>query len=76
MTRLEAYRRDKGLTQSEIADLVGCSQPYISALERRRRSPTMVMAKRIAQRTNDGVPVVSWVEASEVEPEAPTMAAE
>ncbi|MEA3036826.1 MAG: hypothetical protein QOH04_2603 [Sphingomonadales bacterium] len=35
--RLSAWRREEGLTQEELAQQLGCTQPYISDLERKNR---------------------------------------
>lgn len=35
-------RRDKGLTQEQLAEISGLSQQYISGLEQGRRNPTVV----------------------------------
>ena len=42
-------RRDKGLTQEEIAARSGFSQQYISSLERGRRNPTVITLYELAQ---------------------------
>ncbi len=35
-------RREKGLTQEQLAEISGFSQQYISGLEQGRRNPTVV----------------------------------
>jgi transcriptional regulator with XRE-family HTH domain len=42
-------RREKGLTQEEVADRSGFSQQYISSLERGRRNPTVITLYELAQ---------------------------
>ena len=42
-------RREKGLTQEQLADVSGFSQQYISGLERGRRNPTIVTLYELAQ---------------------------
>lgn len=42
-------RREKGLTQEEVAERSGFSQQYISGLERGRRNPTIVTVYELAQ---------------------------
>ena len=42
-------RREKGLTQEEVADRSGFGQQYLSGLERGRRNPTVVSLYEIAQ---------------------------
>ena len=44
----ERIRRDKGLTQEQLAVLCGFSQQYLSGLERGRRNPTIVTIYEIA----------------------------
>ena len=47
--RLRQYRKDKGMTQQELADLVGVSRQTIMQLERSRYNPSMLLAYSIAQ---------------------------
>src|SRR5579884_3768433 len=42
------YRRDKGLTQEELADQTGIHRTYIGGIERGERNPTLLMIHRIA----------------------------
>jgi transcriptional regulator with XRE-family HTH domain len=42
-------RREKGLTQEEVAARSGYSQQYLSSLERGRRNPTVITLYEIAQ---------------------------
>lgn len=42
-------RRDKGMTQEELAERSGFSQQYISDLERGKRNPTIVSLYEFAQ---------------------------
>ena len=42
-------RREKGLTQEEVAARPGFSQQYISSLERGRRNPTVITLYELAQ---------------------------
>jgi transcriptional regulator with XRE-family HTH domain len=42
-------RREKGLTQEQVAERSGFSQQYISGLERGRRNPTIVSLFELAQ---------------------------
>lgn len=42
-------RRDKELTQEQVADRSGLSQQYISDLERGRRNPTVITLYELAQ---------------------------
>ena len=46
MTLLDARQRE-GLTQDDLADLVGCSQSYIAQLERGDANPTLGKAGEI-----------------------------
>ena len=41
-------RREKGLTQEEVAELSGFSQQYLSSLERGRRNPTVITLYELA----------------------------
>lgn len=42
-------RRDRGLTQEEVAARSGFSQQYISSLERGWRNPTVITLYELAQ---------------------------
>jgi transcriptional regulator with XRE-family HTH domain len=47
-TNLERIRRQKGLTQEELAELSGFSQQYLSTIESGRANPTIVTIYEIA----------------------------
>jgi transcriptional regulator with XRE-family HTH domain len=42
-------RREKGLSQEELADLADIHQTYLSEVERGKRNPTITVLHRIAQ---------------------------
>lgn len=42
-------RREKGLTQEEVAERSGFSQQYLSGLEQGHRNPTVVTLHELAQ---------------------------
>ncbi|WP_199259128.1 helix-turn-helix domain-containing protein [Paracoccus binzhouensis] len=42
-------RREKGLTQEEVAARSGFSQQYLSGLEQGRRNPTIITLHELAQ---------------------------
>ena len=42
-------RREKGLTQEEVAERSGFSQQYLSSLERGQRNPTVITLYELAQ---------------------------
>jgi transcriptional regulator with XRE-family HTH domain len=46
---LARIRRQKGLTQEELAEVSGFSQQYLSGLERGARNPTVVTLYELAQ---------------------------
>lgn len=48
-TNFARLRREKGLTQEEVAARSGFSQQYISSLERGRRNPTIITLYELAQ---------------------------
>lgn len=41
-------RKEKGLTQEQLAEISGLSQQYISGLEQGRRNPTIVTIHELA----------------------------
>lgn len=46
---VRAVRKERGITQEELAERSGFSQQYISDLERGRRNPTVVSLYELAQ---------------------------
>lgn len=45
----QRIRKEKGLTQEQIAEKTGFSQQYLSDLERGRRNPTIITLYELAQ---------------------------
>ena len=45
---LQRLRREKGLSQEELADLARIHQTYLSGVERGKRNPTITVLQRIA----------------------------
>ena len=48
MTALYKYRKEKGITQRELAEKLGVTQPTITQYETGARKPDIVMLKKIA----------------------------
>jgi len=48
-TRIEEYRRERRLTQSELADALGVTRQTISSLENGKYNASLVLAHKIAQ---------------------------
>jgi transcriptional regulator with XRE-family HTH domain len=46
---LQKLRRERGLSQEELADLAGIHQTYLSGVERGKRNPTVTVLQRIAK---------------------------
>jgi transcriptional regulator with XRE-family HTH domain len=46
---LQRLRREKGLSQEELAGLAGIHQTYLSGVERGKRNPTVSVLQRIAE---------------------------
>ena len=49
---LQRLRREKGLSQEELADRAQIHQTYLSGVERGKRNPTITVLQRIAQALN------------------------
>lgn len=47
--RVNELRRDRGLTQQELADAVGCSKMQVSGIERGKREFSYSMMQRFAK---------------------------
>jgi transcriptional regulator with XRE-family HTH domain len=45
---LQRLRREKGLSQEELADVANIHQTYLSGVERGKRNPTVTVLQRIA----------------------------
>lgn len=56
---LKAWRVEAGLTQDELAAMVGVTGAQISMLERRKRGTSVEVASRIADLAGDEVPLSS-----------------
>ncbi|MBE6499681.1 MAG: helix-turn-helix transcriptional regulator [Methanobrevibacter thaueri] len=48
-TNIKPHRQKKGLTQQELADLVGVTRQTINALENARYNPSLLLAYRITK---------------------------
>lgn len=48
-TRIEAYRKARDLTQSQLADAVGVTRQTIISLENGRYKASLVLAHKLAQ---------------------------
>ncbi len=46
---LQRLRREKGLSQEELADRAEIHQTYLSGVERGKRNPTITVLQRIAE---------------------------
>lgn len=46
---LRRIRKDRGLTQEELADLAGINRNYVGMIERQENSPTIDMIERLAR---------------------------
>ena len=46
---LQKLRRERGLSQEELADRANIHQTYLSGVERGKRNPTVTVLQRIAE---------------------------
>lgn len=46
------YRKLKGLTQTELAKIVGISKGHLAAIEKGKRQPKIIIIARIAAHLN------------------------
>lgn len=49
---LKKARHESGLTQKEVADRLGVSQPYLALLERGKRPVTAPLARKAVRKLN------------------------
>ena len=52
---LQRLRREKGLSQEELADRANIHQTYLSGVERGKRNPTITVLQRIAEALGAGI---------------------
>lgn len=48
-TKIRQFRQEKGLTQQQLADLVGVTRQTINALENARYNPSLLLAYHITK---------------------------
>jgi len=48
-TKIRQFRQDKGITQQELADLVGVTRQTVNALENARYNPSLILAYKITR---------------------------
>ena len=48
-TKIRQFRQEKGITQQELADLVGVTRQTINALENSRYNPSLLLAYNITK---------------------------
>jgi transcriptional regulator with XRE-family HTH domain len=51
-SHLAAIRKQKGMTQQELADLVTCSREHISKMENNKTNKSYKLLSRIAHKLN------------------------
>lgn len=49
MKSLKRIREKRGLSQTKLAQMVGCGQPMISAIEHNLRDPSPALAFRLSK---------------------------
>lgn len=55
---VQNLRREKSLSQEELADRAQIHQTYLSGVERGKRNPTVVVLQRIAEALGSDIEVV------------------
>lgn len=53
--RIKALRKERGLTQEALADLVGVSRQTVNAIETDRHDPSLALAFGIARAFDEGI---------------------
>ena len=48
-TKIRQFRQEKGITQQQLADLVGVTRQTINALENARYNPSLLLAYHITK---------------------------
>lgn len=57
---LKEFRLNQGLTQQEVADIVGCSRSLVYQWEKGIRSPTIEQLERLASHCGTTLEVILW----------------
>ena len=58
--KFKVFRKQKRLTQKELASRLQCSQAYISAIENGKRFPSLKLLKKVEE--NFGISIEWWFE--------------
>ena len=67
---LKAVRRRRGLSQADLAQLAGTSQPVISAYEHGRRDPSLGTLRRLIAASGEELVVTARLPPSDLAPPA------
>lgn len=65
MNKLQDFKENKGLTQEQLAALIGCDRSHVSKLLSGKAFPSRKLAIEIADKTGGAVPVTSWFEVTQ-----------
>ncbi len=60
--RLKEYRTERGLTQGELAELVGVTRKTVNTVENGIFSPSALLAIKLAAALNVPVEQLFWIE--------------
>ena len=63
--KLRVARAEKGLTQQQLADLVGVTRQTIGLIEARRYNPTLKLCLMLARVTGKTLDELFWIEGDE-----------
>jgi transcriptional regulator with XRE-family HTH domain len=63
---VRTVRRRRGLTQRELAERAGTSQPVVSAYEHRRRDPTVGTLRRLIEASGERLVIHADLPASDL----------
>lgn len=55
MNRLKKERRNAGLTQKELGELVGITKDYVSILETEKQTPSLALARELSLLFNKSI---------------------
>jgi transcriptional regulator with XRE-family HTH domain len=56
MNSIAHYRKMRGMTQAQLAELVGVEQPHISRIERGDEGPPLALFRRVAEALRVSLP--------------------
>ena len=62
--RIKVARVEKGLTQEELANIIGITRQTIGLIEKEQYNPTIALCLKLSQALNKSLDQLFWMEGS------------